>query len=194
VKRTSNKLTTRFDDALVFASELHRTQTRKGVGTPYISHLLAVASIVLEYGGDEDLAIAGLLHDAVEDQGGLPTLELIRNKFGDRVADVVLGCTDATVIPKPPWRERKETYIASIDEKGPDVRFVSSADKLHNARAILSDHRQIGNEIWERFTGKKDGTLWYYTSLATKFSEHEKNGITIELSNVVAELNSVSKV
>src|SRR5437588_8327976 len=130
-------LSTRFEEALVFATQLHREQTRKGTRIPYIAHLLGVTSIVLEHGGNEDEAIAALLHDAIEDQGGASTREEIRRQFGDRVVEIVDGCTDTDVMPKPPWRARKEAYLAHIIEATPSVRLVSAADKLHNARAIL---------------------------------------------------------
>src|SRR6185503_9823772 len=129
-------LSQRFESALVFAARLHGRQLRKGTCVPYVSHLLAVASLVLEDGGDEDEAIAALLHDAVEDQGGLPTLDRIRAEFGARVADIVLGCTDADSLPKPPWRERKERHLSHLRTAPDGVRRVSAADTLHNARAI----------------------------------------------------------
>src|SRR5947209_2209991 len=129
------RLTLRFEDALVFATQLHAGQRRKGSATPYVAHLLAVAAIVLENEGNEDEAIAALLHDAIEDQGGAPTREMIRERFGNRVVEIVDGCTDAEVIPKPPWRARKEAYIAHLRGATPSVRLVSAADKLHNARA-----------------------------------------------------------
>ena len=143
-------LTDRFKDALLYAVNLHQKQFRKGTETPYIAHLLAVAATVLENGGDEDQAIAGLLHDAVEDQGGLPRLEEIRSKYGKRIADIVKSCTDAYEDPKPPWKKRKMEYLASIQNKNPDAFVVSLADKLHNARAILADYRTIGEDLWQR--------------------------------------------
>jgi GTP pyrophosphokinase len=133
-----------FTQALVFANELHHAHWRKKPSIPYVSHLLAVASIVLEYGGDEDEAIAALLHDAVEDRGGRPTLERIKRRFGSAVADIVQACSDAEVKPKPPWRERKERYIEHVTAASASVRLVSAADKLHNARSILKDYREIG--------------------------------------------------
>src|SRR5881227_3632367 len=144
------ELSTRFEDALTFATRLHADQTRKGTSIPYISHLLAVTSIVLEQGGNEDEAIAALLHDAIEDQGGAPTREEIRRRFGDTVVAIVDGCTDTEVMPKPPWRERKEAYIAHIREASTAVRLVSAADKLHNARAVLADYRVLGDALWQR--------------------------------------------
>lgn len=184
-------LSERFEDALLLAVRLHATQVRKGNGTPYVAHLLGVASLVMEFGGDEDLAIAALLHDAVEDQGGLPTLDRIRQAFGDRVADVVERCTDTHEVPKPPWRPRKEAYIAAIPGKGPDARFVSCADKLHNVRAVIADYRAVGEAIWDRFNGARDGTLWYYRAAADAFAAEEKNGLTDELSRSVSDLETL---
>ena len=165
-------LTTRFDDALTYASQLHRLQTRKGNNIPYISHLLAVAAIALENGGDEDQAIAALLHDAVEDQGGLPRLAEIRARFGDAVAAMVADCTDAHEEPKPEWHPRKEAYIASLAKKPARSLAVSLADKTHNAAAINADLRAHGETVWSRFTGGKGGTLWYYRALANAFRAH----------------------
>jgi (p)ppGpp synthase/HD superfamily hydrolase len=144
------QLTQRFKDALDYALELHNDQQRKGSDTPYAAHLLAVASLVLEDGGDEEQAIAALLHDAPEDQGGLETLEAIRQRFGDRVADIVHGCTDTYESPKPPWRQRKENYLEHLQIAPEEVRRVSLADKLHNARSILTDLLRSGEVVWER--------------------------------------------
>ncbi|MFO6447970.1 HD domain-containing protein [Erythrobacter sp. NE805] len=165
-------LTQRFDDALAYASRLHRHQTRKGNGIPYISHLLAVAAIALENGADEDQAIAALLHDAVEDQGGLPRLEEIRRRYGDDVAAMVADCTDSHEEPKPAWHPRKEAYIASLAHKPARSLAVSLADKTHNAAAINADLRAHGAAVWSRFTGGKGGTLWYYRALANAFRAH----------------------
>ncbi len=164
-------LTDRFGEALRYAAEVHRRQRRKGTSIPYVSHLLAVCSLVLEDGGGEDEAIAALLHDAVEDQGGRDRLEEIHRRFGDHVARIVEGCTDAETIPKPPWRERKERYIAHLRSASRAVLRVSAADKLHNARAILADYRGLGEPLWERFNGRRDGTLWYYRALTSAFKE-----------------------
>lgn len=181
-------LTERFTKALTYACELHATQARKGTQIPYVSHLLAVGSLVLEHGGNEDEAIAAVLHDAVEDQGGAPTAAAIREKFGNRVADIVLGCSDTDVIPKPPWRERKEKYIAHvIGGKDASVRLVSAADKLHNARAILADYREHRSQLWHRFNGGLD-TLWYYRALVKAFASHGPSRLVDELDRVVTEL------
>ena len=181
-------LSPRFEDALVFAARLHAAQTRKGSGTPYIAHLLSVAALVLEQGGDEDLAIAALLHDAIEDQGGAATREAIRARFGDRVTAVVDGCTDADTQPKPPWRARKEAYLAHLPAAPPEVRLVSAADNLHNARAILADYRRMGEDLWPRFQGGKAGTLWYYRALVTVYRHAGSTPLVEELDRTVTEL------
>lgn len=187
-------LSPRFDDALVYASQLHRDQVRKGTHIPYVSHLLAVAAIVLEHGGREDEAIAALLHDAVEDQGGSETREAIRERFGEDVAAIVDGCSDADTLPKPPWDERKKAYVAHVVIAPPSVRLVSAADKLHNARAILADYRQLGETLWDRFNGGRDGTLWYYRALADAFRSVEPNALSEELDRTVAELEHMAAV
>lgn len=159
----------RFDEALVYARQLHQAQVRKGTVIPYFAHLMAVSAIVLEYGGDEDQAIAGLLHDAMEDQGGVETLADIGKKFGAVVAAIVEDCTDAWTEPKPPWQERKERYVASLAHKPKRSLLVSAADKLHNCRSIAADYAILGEDLWQRFTGARDGTLWYYRALADAF-------------------------
>ena len=183
-------LTKRFDRALAFAADLHRAQQRKGTTIPYVSHLLAVASLVLEHGGSETEAIAALLHDAVEDQGGLPTLSRIADEFGEEVAAIVAGCTDADVVPKPPWRARKEVYIAHLAHASESICLVSAADKLHNLRSIVSDYQMLGEELWGRFNGKREGTLWYYQQLVDAFrsSALAKPRILQELEAVLAVL------
>lgn len=181
-------LSNRFTKALVYATELHATQKRKGGKVPYISHLLTVASVVLEYGGNEDEAIAALLHDAVEDQGGPATREVIRQKFGENVALIVDGCTDSNSTPKPPWRSRKQAYINHIPTASASVRLVSAADKLHNAWSILKDYRIHGETVWQKFHGGKEGTLWYYRSLVTAFRQVESHPLVDELDRVVTKL------
>lgn len=183
----------RFEDAVRFALDLHREQARKGSGIPYIAHLFSVAAMAMEHGADEDEAIAALLHDAVEDQGGLPTKQAIEQRFGRRVAEMVDGCTDAYVQPKPPWRERKERYIAHLKQADDSVRLVSACDKLHNARAILGDFIMYGDEVFERFKGGKDGTLWYYRSLADVFAETGPRRLAGELDRVVTELEELAR-
>lgn len=186
-------LSKRFNEALSFAAELHATQTRKGSGIPYIAHLLAVASIALEYGANEDEAIAALLHDAIEDQGGAIAREQIRRRFGDTVTAIVEGCTDADTLPKPPWRQRKEAYLAHLLSASPSVRLVCAADKLHNARSILNDYRQVGEDLWTRFKGGRDGTLWYYRSLVETFKQIDSTPLIEDLARVVDELETTCK-
>ncbi|MBN1179540.1 MAG: HD domain-containing protein [Anaerolineae bacterium] len=154
-------LTARFGEALAYAHQLHAGQARKASGTPYIAHLLSAAALVLEDGGDEDEAIAALLHDAVEDQGGRVVGEAIRARFGDRVAEIVYACSDAETLPKPPWRERKEQFIARLATAAPEVVRVTAADKLHNVRCLTRDCRVQGEAVWTHFRGGKEGTLWY---------------------------------
>ncbi|MCC5660213.1 HD domain-containing protein [Nostoc sp. XA010] len=181
-------LSERFTTALTYATQLHANQVRKGSGVPYVAHLLGVASIALEYGANEDEAIAALLHDAIEDQGGAATREEIRDRFGDNVTAIVDGCTDADTTPKPPWRHRKEAYIGHISTASPSVLLVSLADKLYNAQSILKDYRVLGESLWERFHGGKEGTLWYYRALVDAFSKAGTTVIIDELQRVVAQI------
>jgi (p)ppGpp synthase/HD superfamily hydrolase len=191
-KQKPVKLSRRFEQALLFATRKHATQSRKGTPAPYISHLMGVAGLVLEAGGDEDLAIAALLHDVVEDCGGTSMLKEVRRRFGKRVAHVVQGCTDTDQDPKPPWRERKENYIKHLRTANADVHLVSAADKVHNARHILTDYYEVGEPIWDRFNGKRDGTLWYYRALLKEFRRRKTNRLVNELARVVKELEVVS--
>lgn len=166
-------LTDRIAQALALAVEAHDGQRRKGTDIPYITHPMAVASIALEHGADEEQAMAALLHDAVED-GGAHYAQRIREQFGNRVADIVQGCTDgvpdATGI-KPPWKERKVRYIAHLQHAHEDVLLVSGSDKLHNARAIVEDLLTIGPSVFNRFSASKEQTLWYYETLAGVFTQ-----------------------
>ena len=185
------RLSARVADAFALALELHRDQARKGGRVPYLAHLLGVAGLVLAHGGDEGEAIAALLHDAVEDQGGAPTLAAIRTRFGDRVAEIVDACSDSDTVPKPPWRARKEAYLARIAVEPASARLVSAADKLDNARAILTDYRQVGEALWDRFHGGRDGTLWYYRALADAFLAAGPPVLAAELDRTVRELEVV---
>jgi GTP pyrophosphokinase len=189
-------LSPRFEDALVYATRLHANQRRKGSGIPYVAHLLAVCAIVLEYGGGEDEAIAALLHDAVEDQGGPRTREEIRRRFGEAVVAIVDACSDTDEVPKPPWLARKEAYIARIAAEPAPARLVSAADKLHNARSILKDYREIGDAVWDRFHGGREGTLWYYSALVEAFrsADVEHSALIDELARVVDEISSNRRV
>jgi (p)ppGpp synthase/HD superfamily hydrolase len=186
-------LTQRFVEALAYATEVHRGQSRKGTSVPYVSHVLAVCSLVLEDGGGEVEAIGALLHDAVEDGGGRLILEEIRRRFGDRVAEIVWACSDTDETPKPPWKERKTRYIAHLREAGPDARRVSCADKLHNARSILRDYRALGERLWDRFNATPEETLWYYRELVEAFRQPGRTPLTEELERVVSELEAERK-
>lgn len=187
-------LTERYAEALRLAWLLHNGQLRKGTKIPYVSHLIAVSSISLEHGANEDEAIAALLHDAVEDAGGKPTLDMIRRRFGATVADIVDGCTDTDVEPKPPWRARKEAYIAHLATASASVRLVSSSDKLHNARSILSDLHVHGPDLWDRFTAPMEGTLWYYRSLVHAFASHGRSSLVNELDRTVRAIEELAAV
>jgi len=189
----NKELSSRFEEALILATRLHTNQVRKGARIPYVAHLLAVTALVLEDGGDEYQAIAALLHDAVEDQGGIETLDEIRKHFGERVAHIVEGCSDSFESPKPPWKERKVNYLRHQREADIDVMRVSLADKLHNARSILRDLQQHGDVIWERFKGGKDGTLWYYRSLVDVFHENNFSPMVGELQRVFNEIEGLTK-
>ncbi|HEY5960819.1 MAG TPA: HD domain-containing protein [Polyangiaceae bacterium] len=163
------QLGSRFAEALSLAHELHAGQTRKASQVPYISHVLGVASTVLEFGGDEDAAIAALLHDTVEDCGGQTTADLIRARFGDSVADLVLGCSDTMEHPKPPWYERKLRYLQHLPSASPQILLISAADKLHNLNSLLREERRHGANLWSFFKAGRKGTLWYFESLIDIF-------------------------
>jgi (p)ppGpp synthase/HD superfamily hydrolase len=185
------RLSRQFEKALVYATRIHGGQLRKKTKIPYIAHILGVTAIALEYGANETEAIGALLHDAVEDCGGAKRLRDIERKFGKAVAKIVDGCTDTDQIPKPPWRERKEKYIAHLAKASASTRLVSASDKLHNGRAILRNLRDEGDSIWSRFNGGKEGTLWYYRSLVSAFRKHGKSDLIDELDRVVTEIESV---
>ncbi len=166
------ELSERFYQALDYAARLHAGQRRKGSLAPYVSHLLRVSGIAMEFGADEDEAIAALLHDAVEDQGGARTGEVIRNRFGDRVADVVLGCSDTDTFPKPPWRERKEAHLAHLRHASRSVCLITAADKLDNVRSLLVEYRRLGAFLWDDFKGGQAGTLWYSRAVVGALRAH----------------------
>ena len=188
----------RFTDALAYSAALHSTQMRKGTETPYVAHLLGVCSLVLEDGGNEDEAIAALLHDAVEDQDeGSPEalMEEIRTRYGDDVAAIVDACTETLVRPKPPWAERRAMYLAELGQASDAALRVSLADKLYNARAILRDYRIHGDDLWSRFNkeSNKDLQLKYYSDLAEVFGRRSTSPMADELDRVVRELESLSR-
>ena len=189
--RSTPSLGPRFARALELAYDLHAGQTRKGSGVPYFGHLLGVASIVIESGSSEDEAVAALLHDAVEDQGGRETLERIRGEFGDEVADIVEACSDSMGHPKPPWKERKRAYLEHLEEASEPALRVSLADKLHNARTIVVDYREAGEALWERFNAGRDEVLAYYRALAAIFSRRIPGAVATELAVTLAELDGL---
>ena len=189
------KLTPRLGQALTLAIEAHEGQMRKGTNIPYISHPIAVASIALEHGADEDQAIAALLHDAIED-GGANYENRIRVQFGDRVVGIVNGCTDG--VPndsgqKAPWEERKLKYIKHLSEASDDVLLVSGSDKLHNARSIVEDLISSGQSVYDRFTATKAQTLWYYESLS-KIFEEKGTPISRAFKDAVNRMKTLSEV
>jgi (p)ppGpp synthase/HD superfamily hydrolase len=186
----------RFASAMVYAHQVHHGQRRKGTGIPYIAHVLGVASIAMEYGADEDEAIGALLHDAAEDGGGEATLAEIRARFGDAVGDIVLGCSDSLVEDpedKLPWRDRKENYIAHLENATQSVCLVSAADKLHNVRSIIRDYHQHGDDIWQRFQGRREGTLWYYQTVAHTLVRRYYSPLTRDLQHAVDELLQITE-
>ena len=189
-------LSERFERALIYTTVIHAGQIRKATHTPYVAHLLGVASIAFEYGANEDEAIGALLHDAGEDAGGAGRIADIRVRFGDKVARIVEGCTDTVDTPKPPWRERKEKYIAHLGSAGASTLLVSASDKLYNTRAILRDLRRDGDSAFDRFNGKKNGTLYYYRALVNAFRQHHDSNPELidELDRVVTEIEALSGV
>lgn len=192
-------LTERFQRAFAMASEIHARQLRKNTRVPYVAHVMSVSALVLENGGDEDAAISGLLHDTVEDsEDGTATEAMIRAEFGDHVAETVLGCSDAVGVPgeaKPPWRERKESYVRHLAaERNADVLLVSACDKLHNARSIVADLRAIGPAVWGRFNVPDPGAhLWYYESLADLYRGRVSAELSGEVTRVVGEMRALTR-
>ena len=170
------QLTSRFQDALALAIQLHGGQVRKGTDAPYIAHLLAVSAIVLEHGGSEDEAIAALLHDSVEDAGGAATLSRVADQFGPNVAGIVDDCSEPVPEPgqpKAPWRERKDAYLAHLAEVSPSALLVAAADKLHNVRSIQTDYSHLGEALWSRFNAGRDEILWFYRALVEAMDSAE---------------------
>jgi (p)ppGpp synthase/HD superfamily hydrolase len=190
-------LSPRFEQALQYATIIHAGQMRKGSDVPYIAHLLAVTSIALEHGANEDEAIAALLHDAAEDAGGRKRVNDIRVRFGDTVADLVISCTDTMMERKPEWRSRKEAYVGSIQHKSTSELLITASDKLHNSQSILRDYRELGDDVWERFSSKKEGTLWYYRALANAFMTAPNNtrckALVEEINRVVTTIEDLYK-
>ena len=183
----------RFRHAFAYAATLHAADLRKGARAPYLSHLMEVCAIVLRHDGDEDTAIAALLHDAAEDHGGARRLADIQRNFGKKVALIVRECTDSTKTPRGPWEERKRTYLRHLPRSSRGGLLVSAADKLSNARTLVADHYEIGDMVFERYKHSKAQTLWYYNSLSKLFTARLKGELARELRREVAELNRLSK-
>ena len=180
-----------FEEALVYAACLHAGQTRKGSDTPYIAHLLSVAALVLEFGGSQEQVIAGLLHDAIEDQAhGFPDRlrREIQSRFGDEVLRIVEACTDTDEDPKPAWKLRKERYIERLRQEDSSAALVAIADKLHNARTMLADYRVLGDELWSRFNAPRDQQVWYLRSVAESVGDRVPRVMLAELEEIVARL------
>lgn len=178
-------------DAAALAFQIHADQLRKGTDIPYLSHLLGVASLVLEHGGNEEDGCAALLHDAIED-GGAQWETVIAQKFGASVAAIVRGCTDADIQPKPPWRARKQAYLDHLRDADDRVLLVSASDKLHNARAIVSDLLTHGPAVFDRFNAGRDGTLWYYESLASVFLARLPGPLSRDLDEAVRRMRELA--
>lgn len=185
-------LTRRFVEAVACAVELHAAQRRKAGGGPYAAHLLRVAGIALDHGADEDEAIAALLHDAVEDQGGPATREEIRRRFGARVAEIVEGCSDTDESPKPPWRERKQRHLARLATAPASVRLVAAADKLDNARSLLSAYLASGEQLWTHFGGGREGTLWYCRAALEALKRPGITPLVAELERAVRQVEETA--
>ena len=179
-------------EAFTYAFHLHRNQTRKGAGQPYIGHLMSVAGIVVDFGGDEDQVVAALLHDAPEDQGGQVILDEIRKRFGDGVAGYVEALSDSLIDSrtedKEPWEVRKARYLERLTHKPPAAKLISAADKLHNARSTLRDVRREGRAAWDKFNATREQSIWYYESLVERLSHNWDHPILDELAHVVERL------
>ena len=182
-------------EAYTYSYKLHKKQMRKGSNIPYFTHLSSVSNLIIENNGTTTQAIAGLLHDAVEDQGGVKTLKVIRTKFGSKVATIVKECSDSVVEPKPPWSERKKKYLSDIKKKTQSSMFVSLCDKLHNGTCIIDDHKRVGKKLWKRFTASPKDIAWYYESLYKEFNRHLKGHKVLKDNYylVVKEIKRIAK-
>ncbi len=184
-------MTERFSTALAYANDLHRYQRRKGSSVPYVSHLLSVTALVMEAGGSEDECIAALLHDAVEDQGGESTADEIRLRFGGEVARIVGACSEDKSAGRT-WIERKRSAVSKVAGTDASVRLVLTADKLHNIRSVIAEHAKIGEVIWWRFGGGREGTLWYYRAMAEAIGEAGGSELVRELRAAVEKLEALA--
>jgi (p)ppGpp synthase/HD superfamily hydrolase len=184
-------LSPKFEEALVFAVRLHSNQKRKVSNTPFVLHLLNVCAIILEDGGTEDEAIAGLLHDAVEDQGGLETLENIKSNFGEVIAQIVMECSETHLTPKPPWEERKVNSIAKMKNVSGSAIRVILADKIHNVQSIIREYQKYGKPIWDSFKGGREGTIWYYKEVLAVLASRTESHLITELKLTVEHLEKL---
>ncbi len=179
----------RLDEALALTTDAFRYVSRKGSGIPYLTHLLQVMVLVAEHGGDEEQMIAALLHDYLEDIEGANVADL-EARFGKRVAQFVVALSDSTHHPKPPWKERKLAYLSNLEHESPDLKLISCADKLHNARSIHRDYNAIGEKLWDRFTASREQTLWYYQSLVDALSTNWEHAILEDLRSEVRKIHA----
>jgi len=195
VEKLEKPLSKRFDRALRFASRLHANQPRKGTQIPYFAHLMAVASIAMEAGANEDEAIAALLHDAPEDQGGKKTLNKIRRRFGSRVAAIVEHCSDTFETPKPPWLDRKRIYVDGLKSADAGMLLVSIADKVHNAQATLRDLRIVGPEVFDRFSASPAQTMQNYRNLLAAYesgpADDRRESLVAELRRTLDSIDAI---
>ena len=183
----------KYKKAIDYAFALHSNQYRKGTTIPYFTHLVSVSNNVIENGGNTDEAIAGLLHDAVEDQGGEKTLKLIKKRFGNKVGKIVEECSDTKITPKPPWLERKKKYLSGMKKSTQSSLFVSLCDKLHNATCIVNDYQRVGRKLWKRFNASSKQVYWYHNSLYKNFSKNLK-GYKILKKNYYQIVNEMRKI
>ena len=183
----------KYKRALDFAYKIHFKQVRKDTQIPYFTHLVSVSNYVIENGGTTDEAIGGLLHDAVEDQGGAKVLKKIKKLFGAKVAKIVDECSDTDAVPKPPWLERKKKYISDIKTKDQSSILVSLCDKLHNGICIVNDYKRVGNKVWNRFNGSPKEVSWYYESLHQEFAKHLK-GYKLLQNNYLSVIKEIKKI
>lgn len=186
-------LTEKFEMAFGLAQKLHANQYRKGSRVPFISHLLSVCALVLEDGGTEDEAIAALLHDAVEDQGGLETLEIIKKQFGGNVASIVMECSDAFTIPKPPWKQRKLEFIEKLSDVSESAVRVILADKIHNTSSIIRGYKKHGEKLWWSFKGDREGTIWYYEEVLNALKVRNESFLVSTLESLVVKVKMECK-
>jgi (p)ppGpp synthase/HD superfamily hydrolase len=188
-------MTEQFANALILANALHADQVYKTSGAPFIAHPMTVCALVLEDGGSETEAIAALFHDAAEDQGGAETLQIIRDRFGDEVADLVEECSEPYVRPRAPWRHRKDTYLAAISEASEGAVRIMTADKLNNAGRLPIEYARIGHDLWDKFVASREETIWFYEAAydALELRRGRDDPMIIELDHAVKKLAAIGR-